>query len=114
MYFVVCVMQILSLILGELPMVEDGATFIRQLMKLDKKEMPRNYVMEDMKMAKGWLKPGNDELGDKLSFHIICMWDFGQEMLDLVFLLSFCCYLFLLHYTNNPLPGIGHLLCISI
>jgi hypothetical protein len=46
-------------------------------MKLDKKEMPRNYVMEDMKMAKGWLKPGNDELGDKLSFHIICTWDFG-------------------------------------
>ncbi len=33
--------------------------------------------MEDMKMAKGWLEPGNDELAHKLSFHIICMWDFG-------------------------------------
>lgn len=53
MYYVVCVMQILSLILGELPMVEDGATFIRQLMKLHKKEITRNYVMKDMKMVKG-------------------------------------------------------------
>jgi len=33
--------------------------------------------MEDMKMAKGWLEPRNDELCDKLRFHIICMWDFG-------------------------------------
>jgi hypothetical protein len=39
-------------------------------MKFHKKEMRRNYVMEDMKMAKGWLEPGNYELGHKLSFYM--------------------------------------------
>jgi hypothetical protein len=37
------------------------------------KEIPRSCVMENKRMAKGWLKARKNELGDKLSFDIRCV-----------------------------------------
>jgi hypothetical protein len=51
-------MQVLSLILKELLMVEDGAKFMK-LMQLYKKKMG-NCAMEDKRRAKEWLK-GEDK-----------------------------------------------------
>jgi hypothetical protein len=53
MCFVVCVMQILLFFLGELLMVENNATFMKELKKFHNKDIIKICAMEDKRMTRG-------------------------------------------------------------